>query len=99
MSVRVEFTELGSLAILVFGAHAGMKREIMPHLCQVLPQIFNFCGADFSSEIAVNLLQKLKTFLLSSQIFFFGYKLFFVMLDRATSLENIVWFEVLCLLL
>jgi len=35
----------------------------MPVLCVVPPQQSIFCGADFGSTIAVDLQQKLKTFL------------------------------------
>jgi len=43
------------------------KRESKPILRVVLYQNFIFCGADFGSAIALELQQKLKPFLHSSQ--------------------------------
>jgi len=71
-------TDLGSAglkAILVLGAPSrcdlfgclSEKRERMPLLCVAPPQKSIFCWADFGSTFVLNVQQKLKPFLHSSQ--------------------------------
>jgi len=68
---RDAFRERGALGRLSFWGPMQVlsvwlfvwKRESMPVLCVVPPQQSIFCGADFGSTIAVDLQQKLKTFL------------------------------------
>jgi len=73
--VRDGFRECGALGNLSFGAPSRCdlfgrlfeKREHMPLLCVVPPQKCIFCCADFGSTFALNVQQKLKPFLHSSQ--------------------------------
>jgi len=75
VSPRDGFRERGALGHLVFGAQRRCdlfgrlfeKHESMRLLCVVSHQKSIFCGSDFGSTIALDLQQKLKTFLRSSQ--------------------------------